>query len=86
MPHELPRTERRRQRPWQCQAFLAIRGVSRDAPELASHICTLNKDHFGVHLCWCGSAFNDLREVFTQRPLPGMTDGQRPYFSDDWPG
>ena len=37
-----------------------------------THECTLAGGHLGMHLCWCGSAFNDLGEAFTQKRLPAF--------------
>jgi hypothetical protein len=36
----------------------AVRGISAD-PNFGHHTCELARDHWGVHICWCGVAFND---------------------------
>lgn len=53
---------------------LAYIGVQHDNREIGAHACTLSAEHFGVHLCWCGCAFNDIGEVFMQRSLPLFTE------------
>lgn len=55
-----------------CPTVVAIPGSNHLYPELLYHACDLQPEHYGVHLCWCGSAFNDIGEVFTQRRLPGL--------------
>jgi hypothetical protein len=37
-----------------------------------THECTLAAGHLGMHLCWCGSAFNDMGEAFAQKRLPSF--------------
>jgi hypothetical protein len=53
---------------------LTMIDVRHENLELGAHVCELAAGHFGVHLCWCGSAFNDIGEVFSQRPLPRLLD------------
>jgi hypothetical protein len=33
------------------------------------HVCELSNLHFGVHLCWCGTAFRDDGTLFSQVPV-----------------
>lgn len=67
MPRETPRAEQRRQRSWQCQALVTI-GRDRDASgELNAHVCTLAVGHLALHLCWCGSQFDNRLNVYSQR-------------------
>jgi hypothetical protein len=50
-----------------------IRSRLSAADFIAEHSCRLSAEHYGVHLCYiCGCAFNDLGEVFVQRPLHGI--------------
>ena len=65
-----PRREQRENRKWQCQAIVGIGNSSDASAELNAHVCSLPAEHLGMHLCWCGSAFDDLRNVYTQRRLP----------------
>lgn len=55
-----------------CVARLEIASKISVEPDFAWHQCELSTGHYGVHLCWCGSAFNDVGELFTQTPLPGL--------------
>ena len=38
-------------------------------PAFAYHTCELPDKHWGVHLCWCGCAYNDVGDLFAQRPI-----------------
>lgn len=60
--------DRKRNRQWQCQAMLIIEG-DRDV-EGEDHICTLEKLHFGPHLCWCGWRFTQSESSWAQPRLP----------------
>ena len=51
-----------------CTAQLPVTKYHEDL-EMQYHDCQLSAEHYGVHLCWCGLAFNDVGERFTQRAL-----------------
>lgn len=63
---------RERRKAGMCEAMLQIRLPISIYPDFQRHQCELVKEHYGVHLCWCGSAFNDRGELFTQKRLPEM--------------
>lgn len=66
--------ERRERRDWMCSAI----GALDDYPnmERESHYCTLEKLHFGPHICWCGWSFK-LDMVSWRQPLLPLDDQPR---------
>lgn len=51
---------------WQCAAIEVTSGGH--TPEYP-HLCTLPKDHWGRHLCWCGWAFRKVDGQWQQPDL-----------------
>jgi hypothetical protein len=55
----------------------AVRGFATD-PNFGYHLCSLERSHWGVHICWCGVAFNDaggiLHASSLQRHLGDTSD------------
>ena len=38
-------------------------------PSFNYHTCEFGPQHWGVHLCWCGLAFNDAGEMLYAKAL-----------------
>jgi hypothetical protein len=59
----------RRGNPCRAEARTATARFIPVDPRFQYHTCELVNQHWGVHLCWCGCAFNDTGDLFSQRPL-----------------
>lgn len=56
---------RRKSRGWRCQAMLDLEQVVGFPKE--SHTCTLVRNHYFEHLCWCGVLFGEDGALVAQQ-------------------
>jgi len=73
----------RAQQPWWCSGTFNIDQFP-DVLGLNRHECQLQREHYGLHLCWCGLAFDDDGCQFEARPLPGFDSRWQPGEITHW--